>query len=98
MEHSLPGCHQKVGNDYYKYKSIYNYVVQPTKNLTVYIAVRSRLFLIIYLLQPKKLTNRTGKNMDGWNTFSFPFGARPMFRGKLAVSFNGGYILRTWIA
>ena len=39
MEHSLPGCHQKVGNDYYKYKSIYNYVVQPTKNLMVYIAV-----------------------------------------------------------
>ncbi len=24
--------------------------------------------------------------MDGWNTFSFPCGARPIFRGKLAVS------------
>ena len=24
--------------------------------------------------------------MDGWNTFSFPFGARPIFRGELAVN------------
>ena len=28
--------------------------------------------------------------MDGWNTFSFPFGARPIFRGKLAVRFREG--------
>ena len=24
--------------------------------------------------------------MDGWNTFSFAFGARPIFRGKLAAN------------
>ena len=28
--------------------------------------------------------------MDGWNTSLFPFGARPIFRGKLAVSFREG--------
>ena len=30
--------------------------------------------------------------MDGWNTFSFlfPFGARPIFRGEMAVSFREG--------
>ena len=26
--------------------------------------------------------------MDGWNTFSFPFGSWPIFRGELAVSFT----------
>ena len=28
--------------------------------------------------------------MDGWNTFPFPFGFRPIFRGELAVSFREG--------
>ena len=28
--------------------------------------------------------------MDGWKTFSFPFGARPILRCKLAVSFREG--------
>ena len=29
--------------------------------------------------------------MNGWKTFSFPFGAvRPIFKGELAVSFRGG--------
>ena len=37
-------------------------------------------------------TNSPPLKMDGWNTFSFPFGARPIFRGKLAVSFREGNI------
>ena len=36
-------------------------------------------------------TNGLHLKMDGWNTFSFPFGAfRPTFRGKLAVRFREG--------
>ena len=38
--------------------------------------------------------------MDGWKTFSFPFGVfRPIFRGKLAVSFrecNGKNLPEPW--
>ena len=37
-----------------------------------------------------KLTASSHLKMDGWNTFSFPFGARPIFRGKMAVSFREG--------
>ena len=33
-------------------------------------------------------TNELHLKMDGWNTFSFPFGARPIFGGKMAVSFR----------
>ena len=29
--------------------------------------------------------------MDGWNTFSFPFGFRPIFKGEMAVKLQGGY-------
>ena len=28
--------------------------------------------------------------MDGWNTRTFPFGARPNFRGEMAVSLPEG--------
>ena len=39
-------------------------------------------------------TNSSPLKMDGWNTFSFPFGARPIFRGYVhamfAVSFREG--------
>ena len=31
---------------------------------------------------------QTHLKMDAWNTFSFPFGFQPIFRGKLAVSFR----------
>ena len=31
-------------------------------------------------------TNSSHLKMNGWNTFSFPFGARPIFRGKPLVS------------
>ena len=27
--------------------------------------------------------------MDGWNTFSFPFGAKRLFSGAFALSFQG---------
>ena len=32
------------------------------------------------------LDNSLHLKMDGWNTFSFPFGFRPIFRGELLVS------------
>ena len=39
---------------------------------------------------PKKLPSLkltfSHLKMDGWKTFSFPFGARPIFRGELLVS------------
>ncbi len=39
-----------------------------------------------------KLTASLHLKMDGWKTFSFPYGAfRPVFRGELAVSFKEGY-------
>ena len=46
-------------------------------------------FLILYgiMIPSLKLTFPHLK-MDGWNTFSFSFGARPIFRCKLAVSFT----------
>ena len=31
--------------------------------------------------------------MDGWNTFSFPFGFRPIFRGKLAGIVSGRVVV-----
>ena len=31
-------------------------------------------------------TNSLFLKIDGWKTFSFPFGARPIFRGKMLVS------------
>ena len=36
-----------------------------------------------------KLTASLHLKMDGLNTFSFPFGARPIFRGELLESRNG---------
>ena len=35
-------------------------------------------------------TNNSPLKMDGWNTFSFPFGALPIFRCEMAVSFREG--------
>ena len=33
-------------------------------------------------------TNSSHLKMDGWNTFSFPYGAKGLFSGALAVSFR----------
>ena len=33
---------------------------------------------------PSQLAPENGWS-DGWNTFSFPFGARPIFKGELLV-------------
>ncbi len=35
-------------------------------------------------------TNSSHLKMDGWNTRTFPFGARPIFRGYKYVSFREG--------
>ena len=38
---------------------------------------------VILILHSLKLTASLHLKMDGWNTFSFPFGAfRPIFRGE----------------
>ena len=43
---------------------------------------------------PRSLTAKAPEGLDGWKTFSFPFGAfRPIFRGKLAVKLQVGMIL-----
>ena len=38
---------------------------------------------------PLKLTAKSPLKMDGCNTFSFPFGAQPIFMGELLVSGRG---------
>ena len=38
--------------------------------------------MIINQLSSLKLTAISPLKMDGWNTFSFPFGARPILRGE----------------
>ena len=47
------------------------------------------------LLPSLKLTASSPLKMDGWNNFSFPFGARPIFRGELLVS--GSVVCFCWV-
>ena len=56
----------------------------------IFCEYRSRLqkICIIWLLWLKNHFLSHLK-MDAWNTFSFPFGFRPIFRCELAVSFRG---------
>ena len=50
--------------------------------------VRFFSIILCWYLPSLKPTS-SNLEMDGWNTFSFPFGAvKPIFRGKLAVSFR----------
>ena len=55
----------------------------PVNSWTTVAGVKSNLWIPGTL----KLTASLHLKMDGWNTFSFPFGARPIFRGELAVCF-----------
>ena len=45
-----------------------------------------------YLMNALPKTNSSPLNMDGWNTFSFPFGARPIFRGYVDLLVSGSVI------
>ena len=54
--------------------------------------VKTPLFLVQhpFLLPFLKLTASSPLKMDGWNTFSFPFGEKGLFSGaNLLASFQG---------
>ena len=56
---------------------------------------RTCKWVVSPIYNPFTLPETNGKShlkMDGWNTFSFPFGVWPIFRGKLAVSRRVGHL------
>ena len=52
------------------------------------------ILLPLWLVLPSLKLNSSHLKMDGWKTFSFPCGARPIFSGKLLVLGSASFSLR----